>query len=168
MNLIVKTKDLSEFFGVTRQSISEWRKNGCPQVKRGTWDLKQVFDWWWENIASDRAAKEGGDASMNEAKRIYWWEKAKGEEYKNKQLNEALIPKDNIGSEWAKRAAEYKAGCFELEHSLPPLLEGKSQPAMRKIVYDKVWSIFDRACRTGRFTPKEARPAKKKKAKTKK
>jgi len=153
--IILSTKDIAAFFQISRKQVAEWRKNGCPQVKRGRWNLKEVFDWWWENMASDRAAQQGGDESMNEAKRIYWWEKAKKEQFQNEQLAENLIPRETIESEWAKRAAEYKAGCFELENSLPPLLEGKSQGEMRRVVYDKVWSMFDRVCRTGRFCPKE-------------
>jgi hypothetical protein len=51
--------------------------------------------------------------------------------------------------------SEYKSGCENLEHSLPPLLEGKNQAEMRKTIGDYVWNLFDRVCREGGFSPEK-------------
>ena len=149
--ITLKTTELADFFGVTRKTIAEWHKAGCPQVKRGIWDLKIVHEWWFENIAK---SKIPDDESLAEAKRKYWTAKAQNEELKAQYQEGKLVSWEEVTREWAKRAAEYKNGCFELENSLPPLLEGKIQSDMRKIIYEKVWSLFDRVCRTGTFCPK--------------
>jgi len=166
--LLLGTGDVARFFGVTAKCVSnDWRKAGCPQVKYGTWDLKQVFDWWWENIASERAAKMGGDESINEAKRQYWWSKAEEGQLKVSQAREDLIDKTTVHKQWAQRMAEYKNGCFGLVNLLPPLLEGKNQGEMREAIEDYVWGMFKRVCRYGKFCKqqpqaKKATPAKKK------
>jgi|GEM_PF-1176015 len=150
--LIVSTKYIAHFFGVTSKCVSnDWRKAGCPQVKHGTWDLKAVFDWWWENIAAEKAAKMGGDESINEAKRQYWWSKAEEGQIKVSQAREDLIDKDRVQKQWAQRMAEFKNACYGLINSLPPLLEGKSQAEMRKIIENYVWDIFKRVTRYGKF-----------------
>ncbi len=148
--IILSTSEIAKFFEVSRQAIAKWSKAGCPQEKRGQWDLKIVHDWWFNNIAQ---SKMPDDETLAEAKRKYWNAKAQSEDLKSRQLSEKLVEWDQVGIEWARRAAEYKAGCFELENSLPPIIEGKDQAAMRKDIYDQVWKIFDRVTRTGRFCP---------------
>lgn len=149
-NLILSTKETAEFFGTTSKTILEWKKAGCPQVKKGKWDLKQVFDWWKENIIADPGSD---DESLAEARRRYWSAKAGNEELKQQQTRGDLISWDSVTSEWAKRVAEYKSGCFNLVNSLPPLLEGKTQAEMRSIIYDFVWNMFESVVRTGTFCP---------------
>ena len=153
--LILGTGDVARFFGVTQKCVSnDWRKAGCPQVKYGTWDLKAVFDWWWDNLASERAAKMGGDESVNEAKRQYWWSKAEEGQIKVSQARESLISKEEVYKQWAQRMAEYKNGCYGMVNALPPLLEGQDQATMRQKIEDYVWDMFNRLCRTGSFCPK--------------
>lgn len=162
MQLKVNTASVCEFFDITDRTLRNWKERGCPEIKKGQFDLKAVFEWWWEHIASDKAAREGGDESMNEAKRIYWWEKAKGEQYKNEQLAASLIPKDHIAKEWSARVAEVSSGLSALTDRLPPLLEGKAQPDMRQIISDETWRMRDHYARKGKFCPAPA-PKKEKK-----
>ena len=176
--LLQSTPMVADFFGVTQKCVTnDWKRLGCPQVSRGIWNLKAVFQWWWENIAAERAAAEGGDASLNEAKRQYWWTRVEAEQIKIQKEKDLLLSKSEIEKGWAWRMSEYKSGCENLEHSLPPLLEGKNQAEMRKIIGDYVWNLFDRVCRTGSFTKekkitkqvnKKAGPKKKKTAAKKK
>ena len=46
---LVKTADLCEFFGVSRQAIYRWRKDGCPSVINSgrfiRYDLDKVISW---------------------------------------------------------------------------------------------------------------------------
>ncbi len=162
MELIVTTDDLTKFFEVSRKTVSQWHKAGCPQVKRGRWNLKEVFDWWFENIAADRVEQNSGDESLNEAKRLTQWEKYRNEKMKNEQLSGELISKEEVYKEWSNRMLEFKNACFNLETALPPLLEGKTQSEMRKIIYDFVWGMFDRVTRRGKFCPAQKKQSKSK------
>jgi len=46
---LLKTADLCEFFGVSRQAIYRWRKDGCPsKINSGRfirYDLEEVILW---------------------------------------------------------------------------------------------------------------------------
>ena len=159
--LIVSTQDVCGFFDVSHPTLGTWIKAGCPKVAHGKFDLKAVFDWWWANLASERAAQQGGNESLNEAKRIYWWEKAKAEQHKNEQLVENLIPKERISKEWAARVSEVANGMSALENRLPSLLEGKSQAEMRQIIGEEVWSLRDQYAREGKYCPKQKGKGKK-------
>ena len=167
--LILGTGDVARFFGVTQKCVSnDWRKAGCPQVKYGTWDLKAVFDWWWDNLASERAAKMGGDESVNEAKRQYWWSKAEEGQIKVSQARESLISKEEVYKQWAQRMAEYKNGCYGMVNALPPLLEGQDQATMRQKIEDYVWDMFKRVTRYSKFCKQQPQMKKSTKAKGKK
>jgi len=158
--ILVSTQEACDFFDITRKTLAEWAKNGCPKESRGKWDLKKVFGWWWENIASERAAKMGGDESLNEAKRQYWWSKAEEGQIKVSQAREDLIPKDTVYKQWAQRMAEYKNGCYGLVNALPPLLEGEDQAGMRKAIEGYVWDMFKRVTRYGKFCKQQPKPKK--------
>ena len=150
--LIITTLQAANFFGVTSKCFGhDWVRAGMPRISQGKFNLKTCFDWWWDNIASEKAAKMGGDESMNEAKRQYWWSKAEEGQIKVKTAREDLIPRDDVYRQWGMRMAEYKNGCFGLVNALPPLLEGKTQPEMRKAIDDYVWHMFSRLCRYGKF-----------------
>lgn len=156
LDIVVTTDQAAKFFGVTRKALMDWANKGCPKEKRGRWNLKQVFDWWWENLAGDRAAQQSDDESMNEAKRLYWWQKYEGERINNKQRQDHLVPREQIAREWAWRVAEVANGLSAIAKRLPPLLEGKSQSDMVKIIEGEMWKIRDNFCRSGRFCPAEA------------
>lgn len=154
--IILTTDQAAQFFGVTRKTLKQWADAGAPKVKRGRWNLKELFDWWWSEIASDRAAQQGGDESMNEAKRRYWWQKYEGERIKNERERGRLIARDDVAREWAWRVAEVANGLSAMAKRLPPLLEGKPQSAMLQIIEDEVWKMRDNFTRTGQFCPQEA------------
>ncbi len=147
MNVV--TKELASFFDVSRQAIDRWVAAGCPKIGRGRFDLKAVHKWWIENIHAERSAAD--DEQLSEAKRRYWSSKADSEKLKVLKERKELIALDDVHRHWAGRVAEYKSGTFNLVDSLPPLLEGKPQPEMRKVVYDVAWNMFDRVCRESEF-----------------
>ena len=147
--MLLQTKEIAEIFGVSPQAVNIWARSGCPKVGRGQWDVAEVVKWWAENIYSSNSANE--DEGLAEAKRRYWSSKADREKLRVSQEKSELIKLDDVHIAWARRAMEYKSACTGLVNALPPLLEGKSQPAMRKTIDDHVWAIFDRVTRTGRF-----------------
>jgi len=161
-NLIVSTSDVQAFFGVSRKTVHVWNKNGCPKVKHGRYDLKTVFDWWWENIAAYHTS-EILDSSMENARREYWQAKAEGERIKVDQLKETLVSWDKIETEWCARVAVVTSGLSAFADRLPPLLEGKSRAETQKIFKDEVWQLRDSYARKGKYTleSKEKKPKKK-------
>lgn len=165
--LIVTTTQAAYLFGVSLKCFGhDWVKAGMPRISQGKFNLKACFDWWWDSIASEKAAKMGGDESINEAKRQYWWSKAEEGQIKVKVTKEDLIPRDDVYRQWAMRMAEYKNGCYGIINALPPLLEGQDQATMRTKIEDYVWNMFKRVVRYGKFCkqqPQSGKAGKKKK-----
>ena len=154
MNIEVTTAQAAEFFGVTARTVQLWGKGGCPQVARNTWDIKAVFEWWWENLGEDQAAAEaGGDDSLREAKRLYWWQKAKAEEAKNQRANGELVSWSDIDPEWASRVAAMVSGLSNLEHRLPAIAEGKTQKEMKAAIHKELEQIRAAYSRPGKYCP---------------
>ena len=167
INLIVSTSDVQAFFGVSRKTVHVWNKNGCPKVKHGKYNLKAVFDWWWENIAAYHTS-EILDGSLENARREYWQAKAEGERIKVDQLKETLVSWDKIDIEWCARVAVVTSGLSAFADRLPPLLEGKSRPQMQNVIKQEVWQLRDSYARKGKYTLKENKPAKKKRGRPRK
>ena len=157
--------EAAAFFGVHRVTIYSWIKAGCPKSARGKVDLKAVHEWWFENIAEEKARAATGDDSLNEAKRKFWWLRAEAEEIKLEKEKGTLLSVAEAEKAWAWRMSEYKSGCENLSSALPPLLEGKEAKEMRAIISDYVWNLFDRVCRTGHFCEKPKKKTKKRRMK---
>ena len=41
----VNTETLAAFFGVSRRTLTNWTKEGCPKLDRGWWSLRDVIAW---------------------------------------------------------------------------------------------------------------------------
>lgn len=167
MELILSTSEIATFFGVTRHAIQKWFKNDCPKISHGKCNLKAVFDWWWENIASYHTP-EILDSTMEDARREYWTAKAEGERIKVDQLKESLVSWEEIEKEWCARVAVVTSGLSAFADRLPPLLEGKTRPQMQKVIRDEVWQLRDGYTRKGRYTPKPITKKRNSKAKKRK
>lgn len=151
--ILLSTQQTAHFFNVTDRAVRKWNATGCPKVGPDAWDLKEVFLWWWENIGADRAAQDGGDESTNEAKRLYWFERAKGEVLKNQRLKGEVVSWSEIDPVWAGRVSEVTSGLEALKDRLPPVLEGKPLAEIRRTVRDELSTITANYARDGRFTP---------------
>lgn len=51
---IVSTRELCEILGVSRQTLINWLERGCPQMARGTWNLKDVIEWRKEKPVQEK------------------------------------------------------------------------------------------------------------------
>lgn len=158
---ILSTKNTARFFNVTPRAVQHWSKAGCPCMGRGSWDLRAVHAWWLENIWFDRAVSNAGDESTNEAKRLYWWQKAAGEEIKNEQLRKDLIAWADIGVIWSSRVAAVTSGLEAFAHRLPPILVGKSRVEMQRIIKKEVRVLRDAYARKGTYCPQVDKPKQK-------
>ena len=67
---ILSTKDICDFFNISRESLSSWEKKGAPKVSRGKWDLKKLVEWrlGGGKTESSEARKLRAEADLKEAK----------------------------------------------------------------------------------------------------
>lgn len=147
----VKTQVLINILGVSKASLTGWRKAGAPgYVRRDTWDLKIFLPWWAENIFGNTV---DDDPTIQDAKRRYWLARACREELKADVEKGELMRKDAVSTRWAARVTELTQGLNMLQNRLPPVLEGKTRGEMHAIVADEIHRLRDQYAREGRYCP---------------
>lgn len=145
------------FFGVSERAIGKWLKAGCPRIAKGKYDLKDMFNWWQDNMMATKV--EEADATLAIAKLEYWQGKAVNETLKANKERSRLISKEAVAAGWSARLSEVANGLQSFSMRLPPLLEGKNQSEMRRIIDDEQWKLRDNFYRNGRFCmPDEDKP----------
>ena len=150
-DLTVDVNTVARFFGVTVRQVQNWvNQKGCPKLKHGIYDLRAVFEWWFEEILG------GESKEISDVKLDYWREKMLRERLKRGQEEESLIPRGKIVSIWAWRVSEVTSGLESLASRLPPLLQGKPQAEMFQIIKDEVWQLRNAYARGGEYCPVEA------------
>jgi hypothetical protein len=150
-------EEAAEYCGFSKRTLSH-------HVGRG--NLKQNPDGSFEIEELDRFLSVKGRKRKRSAKGLLTiaeqkdladlrWRlaKAKREELLVEQLNENLVPRAEIASEWAARVVEITAGLTALTNRLPPLLEGKDRVEMREIIREEIWNLRDQYAREGRYCP---------------
>ncbi len=147
--MIATTKQISEVFGVTQQAISLWSEKGCPKVGHGKWDIREVFNWWLENIYKE----ENDTEEMAAAKLEYWQAKARSEKVKADVAEDKAILVDDFKQSWVWRVSEMSNGLGSIPLRLAPLIAGKHESDIRSILENEIWKIRDKFARTGKFTP---------------
>ena len=66
--VVISTALLSDLLGVTERMVQIWGREGCPQIARGRWDLKQVLEWrGLAGTSEDRS----DDMSLAQQKMLY-------------------------------------------------------------------------------------------------
>jgi hypothetical protein len=150
VRILVGTKVIKLFFGVTDQTLSNWCRANMPKAAPGVYDLIACFAWW------DKTMNSGGDTgSTAKSKERYWAAKADREEIDRDRSRGDLIERDAVGQAWAWRVAEVAAGLNALATRLPPMLEGKSQPDMRDLIGAEVRQLRESYARAGRHCEEE-------------
>jgi hypothetical protein len=150
-DLTVDVATVARFFNVTVRQVQNWAKEkGCPKLKHGIYDLRAVFEWWFEEIV-------GGDSKeISDVKLEYWREKMLRERLKRGQEEGSLIPRGQIVSIWASRVGEVTSGLEALASRLPPLLQAKTQAEMFQTIKDEVWQLRNSYARGGEYCPELA------------
>ena len=146
------TRDIALFFDVTTRQLTNWIKLGCPKEARGKYDLKAVHRWWLENIYGNK--NQTDDANINQTKHEYWTHKARNEKVKADLAEGAVMPRADIISEWAKRVHEVSSGLDALSLRIAPLVVGKDEKDIERIISDEIWDLRDSYARTGTYSPK--------------
>lgn len=76
----VNTETLAAFFGVSRRTLTNWTKDGCPKLDRGWWSLRDVMTWREsQGKGADQLDEEGdlkkrklkAEIGLKEAQRDY-------------------------------------------------------------------------------------------------
>ncbi len=159
--MIVATRQIADLFSITDSAVRKWSDKGCPKSGHGKWNLKDVLNWWLENVYQ---AEEDGEA-LAEAKLEYWHAKARTETVKADIAENSVMVIKDFKDAWLWRVSEMSSGLGSLPMRIAPLITGKTEAEVRKVLGSELWTIRDKFARTGKFTPAPKKKTVKKPAK---
>ena len=59
-DIMVNTETIAAFFNVSRRTLANWNKEGCPKQDRGWWSLRDVIRWR-ESVGRSADLSEEGE-----------------------------------------------------------------------------------------------------------
>lgn len=141
--------EICNFFSISAETLSNWRKRGCPQEAYGKYDLQKVVFWKFGsgNEASPESRKIKADVTRAELR-------AKKEQLQFEVMAGQFIPKDDAEQEWASRVVEVKAGLMCLPRELAgEFTDSIVQRTVEAKAREKIFSLLESYSRDGTYTP---------------
>jgi len=128
---------LAEAFKVSRPTVSEWVRAGCPAERRGTvwyFDADKVQEW----RRTRKAGKTAPEITKERARLTRL--QADKKEIELRLLRGELIETVRAQATWGAVLGHFISRLEAMEHKLPPLVHGLSMPeiqeAVRKYIYE--------------------------------
>ena len=148
---LYSSTEICDFFSISAETLSTWRKRGCPQEAYGKYDLQKVVFWKFGsgNEASPESRKIKADVARAELR-------AKKEQLQFEVMAGQFIPKDDAEQEWASRVVEVKAGLMCLPRELAgEFTDTIVQRTVEAKAREKIFSLLESYSRDGTYTPRQ-------------
>lgn len=133
-NYILSTKDICDFFEISRETLSTWAKKGAPKYSRGKWDLKALVKWRYsgDTMESPSLRKLKAEADLKEAK-------AKQEKIKLSVVKQEYVPVAEVKDELTRLMMNLKKSMLAVGHHVASELAPLDAEAaeIAKTVVDK-------------------------------
>lgn len=117
--------ELAEFFGVTHQTIINWRGKGLPDDN----DLRSCFQWYRERMLGNTKER------LDEARTRLADEQQKRTELDVRRLKGELIEVERVEQVWTRLASNFKARILGMPSKLAGVLVGISEP---NVIRDRI------------------------------
>ena len=152
---IFSTGDVCEILGVSRQTLSDWKKDDCPFLGRGKWDLAAVVQWDRGRFANRQVTPEETGIKLRklQADTLFREERAKREKIMREALEDLYFRKEDVEDAWAMRALEAKSTFMLFAKVLPMELAGKTEQEMEAIIAERVGEVLSDYARGEKYTP---------------
>jgi len=159
---IFSTGDVCEILGVSRQTLSDWKKDDCPFLGRGKWDLAAVVQWDRGRFANRQVTPEETGIKLRklQADTLFREERAKREKIMREALEDLYFRKEDVEEAWAMRAMEAKSTFMLFAKVLPMELAGKTEQEMESIIAERVREVLSDYARGEKYTPDPKKAAK--------
>lgn len=114
--MIIKANSIhcAEFFRISRATLSDWARAGCPKLGRGQWNLAAVFQWREEHIVGKLEVRNDMAREKLRAQRA----KAELLEMEAEVQRGGLIDRQTVADEFVKRTIVYKQDLLALPRRL--------------------------------------------------
>ena len=151
-NLLISKGVLCKVYGVTPQAVDKWVQAGCPKVKRGWFNLREVIAWRDAGTTMD-AVKAGDLRTAKLAIDVqYRKTKSQKEQLMLDILKGQYYSKDDVEDGWSRRALELKIALFNWSKTLPIDLVGLEIPQIESIMHKKTCELLEEFCRNGAYS----------------
>ena len=114
MEIILRSKDICEFFKISRAGLADWASVGCPKRGTGSWDLAAVFQWREEHIVGKLETKNEMAREKLRAQKA----KADLQEMSAEQQRGDLISRQEVADQFVLRATIIKQDLLALPKRL--------------------------------------------------
>ena len=141
--------EICDFFSISAETLSTWRKKGCPQEAYGKYDLQKIVFWKFGSgsEASAESRKIKADVARAELR-------VKKEQMQFEVMAGQFIPKDDAEQEWASRVVEVKAGLLCLPRELAgEFTDTIVQRTVEAKTREKITNLLETYSRDGTYTP---------------
>lgn len=143
--LICNKAELAEAFGVSVAAVDHWLRRGCPHVQRGArgvawkFNLIDVAQWRFKGAEDSNEDPE----KMSPKERLDWY-KGTRERVALERDNGALIPADEVESEWLRQIGIAKGRLLAMPTRIAPELIQKSESReVERIIKSAVIEILE-------------------------
>lgn len=154
---IFSTHDTCEFFGISRQTLSEWGKKGAPQVSRGKWNIKELNDWkvGGKGTESPESRKLKAEADFKEAK-------AAQEQIKLDVTKGKFVPAYEVQAEITKLMTNLKKSLLAISHHVATglaTMDVSFAEVAKKEVDERIREALTELSKGGTYNGRKARKA---------
>src|SRR3990172_2484079 len=149
----VTMQELIEFFAVSQQTISVWKRKGFGNAcmeSHNHYDLKKAFDWYKGYKVEGK--NEEGEDTLAEIKKKQALVNLAISKHSLDELNKRYIDTTEMYKMWISRYLEFQAGFWIRAIRLAPLLENKSRQEIEEIISRYDIELMTHFKREGSFT----------------
>jgi phage terminase Nu1 subunit (DNA packaging protein) len=144
---IFSTKETCDFFGISRETLSDWAKKGAPKEDRGKWDLKKLVEWRFGggHKESPEIRKLKAEADLKEAK-------ARQEQIKLGVTEEEFIQVKSVTADLRRLFTVLKRNLLAIGHDIATDLNSFDAEAAleaKKVVDKRIEEALEQMSRSG-------------------
>lgn len=146
-------KQIASAVGTSDRTVRTWQKEGMPRNEDGSYDLPKVVEWMLNEAREDAASIAGGECTPGgqDALSLYRYERYLIAKLQREREEGKTWYEDEIADQWALRMAAVSSGLDMLPYQVAPHLEMRDQADIVKILSEKIWTLKDNFCRSGKF-----------------
>lgn len=148
------------YFGVTRATLSNWAKAGCPRYKYGCWDIRAVSEWRAVQDGQKLAetAESNPDKLPPAQQKIYYEALLKQEQLESAQLRNKIasgdyLAKSQVVEELSRYFVILKHSVNGLAHELgqmaAPYMDADGARRLEQLLSDRARDALEQLAITG-------------------
>lgn len=139
---------------ISRETLSEWVKRGCPKIKNGWYDLSLVIEWKF------KTSDDEDEDDVSEGTKNKWMIRknkaaALRQEFENEVKFGQYLLKSDVAEEFALRILEVKKSLLLMPNAISSkVVDIDMRKLVKEVIREYVYNMLDQYSRTGEFTPK--------------